>query len=83
MLRERASILRDMDDYAGRYVSHMWIRKNVLRQTEEEIEQNDEEMEAELDDPRFAAPAVPAAQTDGGESDQLQQNQQLDNERPQ
>jgi len=81
MLRERASILRDMDDFTGKYVSHKWIRKNVLRQTDDEMEINDEEMEQELDDPRYAAPIAP---TGGEEGDQPQtQNQQIDNENPQ
>jgi hypothetical protein len=65
MIRERVSVLRDIDDYAGKYVSHQWIRKNILRQTDEDLEQNDEQMEAELDDPRFAAPIPPPSDTDG------------------
>lgn len=73
MIRERVSILRDIDDYAGRYVSHTWIRKNVLRQSEEEIEQNDEEMEEELDDPRFAAP-VTSQEVQQAQEPQQQQN---------
>jgi hypothetical protein len=66
-IRERVSILRDIDDYAGKYVSHAWIRKHVLRQTEQDIEENDEQMEEELDDPRFAAPIAPPAEEDGGQ----------------
>jgi len=80
MIRERVSILRDIDDFAGKYVSHTWIRKNVLRQTEEEIELNDEEMEAELDDPRYAAPVPTPGETDGANQGE---NTQIDNERPQ
>jgi len=82
IMRERISILRDIDDYAGKYVSHTWIRKNVLRQTDDEMEQNDEEMEQELEDPRFAAPVPTPGQTDGEQQPQ-QQNQQIDNENPQ
>lgn len=58
LIRERNGVLRDMDDFAGRYVSHNWVRKNVLRQTDEEIEQMDDEMRQELDDPRYAAPVT-------------------------
>jgi hypothetical protein len=81
MLRERVSILRDMDDFTGKYVSHKWIRKNVLRQTDDEMEVNDEEMEQELDDPRYAAPIAPT-NSDGNDQPQAQ-NQQIDNENPQ
>ena len=54
--RERVSVLRDLDDYAGRYVSHKWVRKNILRQTDEEMEKEDAEMADEMQDPRFAPP---------------------------
>ena len=30
--------LREVDEYAGRYYSVEWIRKNILMQTDEEIE---------------------------------------------
>jgi len=30
--------LREIDEYAGRYYSVEWIRKNVLHQTDEDIE---------------------------------------------
>jgi hypothetical protein len=83
-IRERVSILRDIDDFAGKYVSHAWIRKNVLRQTEEEIEEMDEQMEAELDDPRFAPPEAPAQEQPPASADGSQgENTQIDNERPQ
>ena len=38
LLRERLGTLREIDEYAGRYYSVEWIRKNVLMQTEEDIE---------------------------------------------
>lgn len=59
LLRERTSVLRDIDDYAGKYVSHTWVRKHILRQTEDDIELSDAEMEQEQEDPRFAPPPEP------------------------
>ena len=38
LLRERLGTLREIDEYAGRYYSVEWIRKNVLMQTEEDID---------------------------------------------
>ena len=38
LLRERLGTLREIDEYAGRYYSVEWIRKNVLHQTDEDIE---------------------------------------------
>ena len=47
ILRERLSLLQDVDQFAGKYFSEAWIRKNVLLQSEEEIEEIDGEMEEE------------------------------------
>lgn len=54
--RERISLVRDMDDFAGRYYSHEWIRRNILRQNDDDIELNDNQIAAEADDPQFAPP---------------------------
>ena len=56
MIRERMEILRDISEYAGKYVSHTWIRKNVLQQTEEEIEELNKEIKDEMSDPQFKEP---------------------------
>ena len=53
MMRERSALLSEFDPYAGKYVSHKWIRKNVLRQTDSEFEELDTEMGEELEDPRY------------------------------
>lgn len=47
VLRERLSLLQDVDQFAGKYFSEAWIRKNVLLQSEEEIEEIDSEIEDE------------------------------------
>ena len=38
VLRERLNLLRDIDDYVGKYYSAEWVRKNVLMMNEDEIE---------------------------------------------
>ena len=45
--RERATTLRDLDEFVGKYYSQQWIRKNILRQSEEEIEIIDKQIEVE------------------------------------
>ena len=45
--RERATTLRDLDEYVGKYYSVQWVRKNILRQSEEEIEIIDKQIEDE------------------------------------
>ena len=47
ILKERLSILGDIENYSGKYFSKQWIRKNVLRQTEDDIEEIDKQMEEE------------------------------------
>ena len=47
LLQDRLNILRDIEEYKGKYYSAEYIRKYVLRQTEEEIERIDKEIEAE------------------------------------
>ena len=44
MMKERLEILQQMEEFIGTYYSRDFVRKNVLRQTEEEIK----EMEAQI-----------------------------------
>jgi len=39
ILRERMELLQMVDEYSGKFVSDQWIRKRILRLTDEEIEQ--------------------------------------------
>lgn len=47
ILRERMNTLQLVDPFAGKYFSQLWVRKNILRQSDEEIEQMNAEMESE------------------------------------
>ena len=47
MLNNRLSVLGIVDAYVGKYYSVEWIRKNILRQTEDEIKEMDQQMAAE------------------------------------
>ena len=44
IMRERLNTLRDIDEYVGKYYSTNWVRKNILMQTEEEIEEIDQQI---------------------------------------
>jgi len=46
ILRERLQTLRDVEDYVGVYFSREWIRKNILQQSDEDIE----EMQKQIDE---------------------------------
>lgn len=47
IMRERIGLLTEMDQYVGQYFSKEWIRKNVLMQTDDDIERMKEEIDAE------------------------------------
>jgi hypothetical protein len=47
ILRERLELLNQADEYIGRYFSVEWIRKNILRQSEEDIGMIDSQIESE------------------------------------
>jgi hypothetical protein len=66
ILRERLDVLTSVDPFVGKYYSRDWVKKNVCRQTEEEIEEQDDIMATEPE-------AVVMAQPDDG-TDDLQGN---------
>ncbi len=53
VLRDRMSTLQVVDPYVGRYFSNEWVRKNVLFQSEEEIQEMDEQIVAEQSNPLY------------------------------
>ena len=53
MLRDRLATVQTMDPYIGKYYSNEWVRKHVLYQTEEEMEEMDEQIVAEQQNPIY------------------------------
>ena len=63
MIRERFDMLSSLDEHIGRFISNEWVRKNVLRFNDEEIEEIQKQIDQETkggendmpdpDDPRF------------------------------
>jgi hypothetical protein len=50
IMRERLNTLRDMDEYVGKYYSVEWVRKNILMQTEDDIEEIKGQIDQERDE---------------------------------
>jgi hypothetical protein len=50
MMTERLRILGDVDQYVGKYFSEEWIRKNVLRMSEENIQDIEKQIKKEGSD---------------------------------
>lgn len=49
LLINRISLLQMVDPYVGRYYSMEWVRKNILKQTEDDIEEINGQIEAETE----------------------------------
>ena len=47
IMKERLDLLSQMEDYIGRYYSTEWIKKNILRQSEREMEEMQLQIENE------------------------------------
>jgi hypothetical protein len=47
LMKERLSLLANVDPYTGRYFSQTWIQRNVLRLTDDEIQEMQKEMDEE------------------------------------
>lgn len=66
VLAERMNRMRDIDPYRGVYYSATWIRKNILKQTDEEIMQIDQEIAAEMQIPQYNMSLMPQMPPDAG-----------------
>lgn len=56
----RVNLARNFQDMIGKYYSHKWLRRNVLKQTDEEIALMDKEIDKENNSqqPRWINPAI-------------------------
>jgi len=59
LLTNRLATLQLLDPYVGRYYSMEWARKNVLQQTEEDIQEIDEQISNEQQQAQANAPVDP------------------------
>lgn len=50
IIKERLSVVSLIDPYTGRYFSNNWVRKNVLRMSDDEIAEMKKEIKQELKD---------------------------------
>jgi hypothetical protein len=63
--RDRITLLRDLDDYVGKYYSHEYVRKYILQQTDEEMKELDDQIKKEATDPKYNDPDFDASETEG------------------
>ena len=55
LMKERLSLLSQVDPYTGRYYSQAWIQRNVLRMNDDEIK----EMQVEIEEEKEAGLGLP------------------------
>ena len=58
LINERLGTLATIEPFIGKYYSNEWVRKNVLRQTDSEIIEMDEQIEKEIEEGIIPDPAA-------------------------
>ena len=70
LLQEQLGVLASMEPYMGKYFSAQYVRSKVLKQTETEIEEMDEQIAKEIEDGIIADPNMPVDPMTGMPADQ-------------
>lgn len=76
IINNRASTLQSVEPYIGRFYSNKWVQQNVLRMTDEEMQEEREQIIAEQSDPIFSPPMQEDPNTMGDGDQQPQQPDQ-------
>jgi len=58
LMRERLQLANEMRDYIGKFFSVDYVRKNILKQNEREIEDIDKQIKKEINDGIIASPTA-------------------------
>ena len=60
IIDNRINLARNMQDMVGKYYSNEWLRKNILQQSDDDIEEMDKQIQEETDsgDPRWINPML-------------------------
>ena len=83
MMNERLGTLATIEPYIGKFYSQEWVRKNILRQTDGEIIEQDEQIEKEIKDgiipdPSAIDPITGEPLPDGGMMGELPTDPEID-----
>lgn len=62
ILQNRLNVANMVEPYVGRYYSNTWVRKNIHKQTDKDLEENDQEIAEEMANPQFMPPDAMNAQ---------------------
>lgn len=53
IMQDRMNVLSMIEQFASKYYSHEWIRKNILMQTEQDIEEMDADIKSESENAQY------------------------------
>jgi hypothetical protein len=73
LLNERLNMVQIAEPYVGKYFSQDYLRRKILRQTDEEIVEQDKIMKKEIKDGIIPDPSIPVDPTTGMPLDQTSQ----------
>jgi hypothetical protein len=67
MIENRVNLVRNVQEFIGKYYSHEWARKKILHQSDEDIEEMDEQIDEEANsgDERWMSPMQQQMQMQG------------------
>jgi hypothetical protein len=85
VLTSRLQMLQLIDPtgpYIGKYYSAEWVRKNILRQTDEQMTAMDEQIADEKNNPQYGDPLVQGVQDAQGDTDPYTAGQEEPEEEP-
>lgn len=84
ILEGRIGLARSIQDISEKYYSHNWIRRNILRQTDDDIKEQDAMIDAEnqTQDPRWINPIIDQNQQMRISNIQQQQEMQQQQQAP-
>ena len=71
LLNEQLGVVASMEPYMGKYFSNHYVRTKVLKQTEDDIKDLDEQMKKEIEDGIIADPNMPVDPNSGMPVDQI------------
>lgn len=81
ILDNRFNLMRNSQEFIGKYYSNEWARRQILQQSEEDMEEIDEQIQEEKDDPRYMDPLLAGMDGQGG-MDGMQQDATGDSVNP-
>ena len=70
ILQEQLAVIASMEPYMGKYFSAQYVRTKVLKQTEDDIKEMDEQMAQEIEDGIIPDPNMPVDPSTGMPADQ-------------